>query len=1009
MKFGHARSLASVLLLLAAPAGSQEQSAALEGTVTDPSGGVVPGAAVEARSAAGPTVSATTDRLGVYRFPALPPGRWDVSTTVPGFRPARIEGIRLSLGKLLRVDLVLELGEVSERVDVRAESPLVDVRRSARFTSIRDEYVDKLPKGRDFTSLVTQAAGANWERKSGGLSIDGATEGENRTMIDGVETTHPFYGDSGLYLLTDFVEEVQVKSSGFAAEYGGATGGVVNVLTKSGTNAWRGSAWTYFRSDGLGYPFLDRWGTSWAPAYPDGRPSLRLDPKDPTRAEHVTYPKDDVAHWEPGFSLGGPLVRDKLWLFASYNPSFQTRDRTVTLAADGSVVSRRANNTTHNAAANLSAQLGTRTRARVAFGNGWGVSDGALPSLNGLDDPRALYDLRDSWPNWSLSGTLDHVRSDRLYLSVRAGYHYQDYHTEGAAQGPLYVFRTSNVGMAGVPGELQQTTGYTNVFTNYDIRKFQVTRLSLQGDVTWFVTAGGRHAFKAGVQYNRPGNVDDEGANGNQVNLYWDRSFLGKRGTYGYYNLLSNDIDPERGYLYYGDVHASNWAVFLQDAWTIADRLTLNMGLRAEHERVPSYATNPAVPKTAIEFSFGDKLAPRLGFAWDMKGDGRFKLFGSWGVFYDVMKLNMPWGSFGSSHALLYYMALDTPEWPTLVDAPGCPPDCPGELLLGPLELTNLVNDPENNLIDPDLEPYRLQEGTFGIEHALTPTLSVAARYVHKQVDRAVEDIGAMDAQRNAIYAIGNPGFGRATIAHVFADGTTVPYPKARRDYDAVELVLDKRLADRWALRTSYLWSRLQGTYTGLAQGDQNGYLSPNWGRVFDDPVMMFDERPEPIYGPLPTDRPHQLKAQLIYDLPFGTSVGLNGYLASGTPVTRVVAFLPPGSYPVQYLGRGSDGRTPTLSQLDLLLQHEFRLGGRKRLQVLANVLNVFNQQAVVTRYPFQLEPGAAVDVTEEEFFRGIDTQALIREQGLVGDPRFLMASELQAPREIRLGVRFLF
>ena len=135
----------------------------------------------------------------------------------------------------------------------------------------------------------------------------------------------------------------------------------------------------------------------------------------------------------------------------------------------------------------------------------------------------------------------------------------------------------------------------------------------------------------------------------------------------------------------------------------------------------------------------------------------------------------------------------------------------------------NVVNDPENNLIDPDLEPYRLQEATVGIEHALTPTLSVAARYVHKQLDRAVEDIGALDAELNAIYSIGNPGFGRASIAHVFADGTTVPYPRAVRDYDAVELSLNKRLSDGWALRASYLWSRLWGNYTGLANGDSNG------------------------------------------------------------------------------------------------------------------------------------------------------------------------------------------
>jgi outer membrane receptor for Fe3+-dicitrate len=171
----------------------------------------------------------------------------------------------------------------------------------------------------------------------------------------------------------------------------------------------------------------------------------------------------------------------------------------------------------------------------------------------------------------------------------------------------------------------------------------------------------------------------------------------------------------------------------------------------------------------------------------------------------------------------------------------------------------------------------------------------------------------------------------------------------------------------------------------------------------------MFDETGAPLNGPLPTDRPHQFKAQLIYDFAFGTTVGVNGYVASGTPISRAAHFIPPNNFPVRYLGRGSDGRTPTFSQLDLRIQQEFRLGGRSRLQLVANVLNVLNQQTPVNRYPWQLEPGAGVSVTPEQFFRGVDSQALLAEQGLREDPRFLMDSEFQLPRELRVGIRFLF
>jgi hypothetical protein len=131
--------------------------------------------------------------------------------------------------------------------------------------------------------------------------------------------------------------------------------------------------------------------------------------------------------------------------------------------------------------------------------------------------------------------------------------------------------------------------------------------------------------------------------------------------------------------------------------------------------------------------------------------------------------------------------------------------------------------------------------------------------------------------------------------------------------------------------------------------------------------------------------------------------------VASGTPITREVDFIPWQWFPVQYLGRGSDGRTPTRSQIDLLVQHELRLGGEKRLQLQLNVLNLFNQRATINRFDWELIPGAAVSMTPEEFFRGVDTEALMREQGLLNNPGFLMDSEFQAPREIRLGIRFAF
>ena len=229
------------------------------------------------------------------------------------------------------------------------------------------------------------------------------------------------------------------------------------------------------------------------------------------------------------------------------------------------------------------------------------------------------------------------------------------------------------------------------------------------------------------------------------------------------------------------------------------------------------------------------------------------------------------------------------------------------------------------------------------------------------------------------------------------------------RDYDAVEIGLDKRLSDHWSARLSYTWSRLYGNYSGLAQSDEDGRVSPNVGRNFDYPLMSFDERGEPVYGVLATDRPHQLKAQVLFDFAFGTSVGASWFGASGIPRTREAAFIPGNAFPVMYLGRNSDGRLPFFSQLDLYAQHQLRLGSKVRLTLSANVINLLNQGTATNFFPTELFQGQAVKVAETDFYQGIDTQALIAQQKLVGDARFLMASGYQAPRSIRLGVKVGF
>ena len=210
-------------ILLAQPASAQEQRGAIEGTVQDAQRAVIPGATVEALNLGqGAAVSTVADAAGTFRFPALAPGYYDVTASMPGFAALKFERVEVLLGQIKRLSFVLDVAALAEEVRVSASSPLVDTRQSARVFSMRQDTIDFLPKGRDFTTLVHQAPGANQEPKLGGISIDGSSASENRFIVNGIETTDLLTGVSGHAVLPEFVDELQVKSSGYTAEYGGS-------------------------------------------------------------------------------------------------------------------------------------------------------------------------------------------------------------------------------------------------------------------------------------------------------------------------------------------------------------------------------------------------------------------------------------------------------------------------------------------------------------------------------------------------------------------------------------------------------------------------------------------------------------------------------------------------------------------------------------------------------------------------------------------------------------------
>ena len=287
--------------------------------------------------------------------------------------------------------------------------------------------------------------------------------------------------------------------------------------------------------------------------------------------------------------------------------------------------------------------------------------------------------------------------------------------------------------------------------------------------------------------------------------------------------------------------------------------------------------------------------------------------------------------------------------------------------------------------------------------------MSVGLRYVHKELNTAIEDVGILDAERQAeIFFIANPGEGIATNIL----GPEFPsLPKAVRDYDGIEIEFRKRYSNGWAVHATYLYSELYGNYAGLASSDEVSDVTgiarrdPNVERYFDSLINSYDPQGNVVLGKLGTDRPHQFKAQLIYDLPWGTTLGLNQYWGSGTPTST--EYDGPSGNPFFPFGRGDLGRTEDLTQTDLYLAHPFKIGGKYEIE-----LSLFDEDTERKIYNEALTQ--ALPLTDEEFFAGFDpNQAVADLAAALGrspiDTRFGLPSIFQDPREVRAAVRFRF
>jgi len=1005
----------ALMLCLAAPAAAQEQRSQIEGTVKDSSGGVLPGVTVEARSPALVGASmAVTGSNGMFRFPALAPGRYTVTATLEGFKPAARENIVLELGQLLKVDLTLQVGGVTESVVVTGEAPLIDVRQNSAGANVAQEIIARMPKGRDFTTVITSSAGITDEARSFGIQIDGASGADNRFMVDGVDTTNLRTGQSGKSVASDFVSEVQVKQTGYSAEYRASIGGVVSAITKSGSNTWSGGFGGYYTTEGLQGKI---------------RPSVRLNPSDQKLAEYITSPPDKWYNAEIVADLGGPVLKNRLWFYVGYNPAPARTERTVTfrdsLAAGPRTFVNQTAPWTINA--NLTGQIAQNLRGKFSTNILRQTGGYSLPGIepdHTSTSNSALFPgvVRSQSYNDTYSLSLDWVPDSRTYANLTGTYlGYGSKDVGEFSNAVVHSFAASNFQFPEIPASLQHVSGYSDNRSSSRNVRDNYFHVNVNANVTRYISWMGQHTLKAGVQFERLGAHLLSGAQQPTVSFSWGASRAAnngtyQRGTYGYYSVSRTFSS--------GDPLANNWGLFVQDSWTLSKNLTVNLGVRTEREYAPSY--RPENP--GLQFGFGDKIAPRIGFAWDIKGDSHWKAYGSWGVYHDLMKLGLGYVMFGATRSVTYYYQLDTYDWPSIGAVGGYPPSgaaYPGTYIDN-YDGRTIANRPDStNMVDPNLHAIRMQEVTGGLDHELGQTLSIGARFTHKWVDYAIEAVCSLWGGQE-LCGVNNPGyglFGGTGQSAVYPWGQDYPkQPPAIRRYDGLELKLRKRFSNRWSAEASYLLSRLWGNWSGIA-GTDEAYsgLQPYAGRNFDFLYYNYDTKGaydpatktglHETLGLLGTDRPHQFKLQATYDLPWGTLIGVNFLITSGTPPTEVISYKP--GINVMAWGRNNLPRYPTYSKTDLLIQQEIKLRGHVRLSVGLNALNLFDQQIVtgkgVTPYRDQF---FIADAKENfGFFRAPWDPVTVAaaNSAIRPNPLYGLASSYQSRRVIRLQAKISF
>jgi hypothetical protein len=929
----HRLALFACALLLASVSAFAQTTGTVDGQVTDQSGAVIPGVTVELTGAhLQGTKTVVTGTDGRYRFLSLVPGDYSVTASLSGFGTVQKKAT-VTLDATATANLQLNLSTSAE-VTVTGEAPLIDSTSTTSGSNYSGKVIDKLPlSSRNYADIVftqpgVQADNGETQGRSMAISIYGSTSAENSFLIDGVNTTNVIKGIQGKDINNEFVQEVEVKTSGYQAEYGRNTGGVVNVITKSGGNEFHGGIFGYYNS-------LDLAAT---------QQNEVTAPFSETGNAQVVPITTKNTRSEGGLDLGGFMLKDRVWFFAAY-------DRVITGNALQPVsgvtegVDFPATITENKYSLKMTLNLAQSTTLQGVY-----FSDRQSQVGNININPQ-------SFNPFATQGRIDvggpdyGARLNQLFgasgiLTLAYGQHSDRFATAPSGRG---VAQTIDLTTAVTnPGVFDYSGGYGLIFG--PIANNFSSRQNYSGNYTGYV---GNHEFKIGGDYEKvatngstywTGSLRNEirpclqGSN-STCDLTHAPTYTNSQGeTYqvyyqhDYFTANGSDLSPLVTAPF--NTPTKRYSGFIQDQWRITPALTANVGVRYDTETLYNGLQEKA-------FSLTDQWAPRVGVTWDFMGDGTSKLYASAGRFYYAIPtdLNVRVFTANTGYRSFAYdindLSQSGPKCPTGAPVAGCVPRA------ALLQVGSVEGEP----VDAGIKASYQDEFTIGVEKAIDPTLSVGLKGTYRSLGRTIEDRCDLNYATNptgSSCALMNPGatgadnpgatgaFGSCSGSANPTDplagtctgpGEGTPIPAAKRIFKGIELVVRKQFTNEIWAQLSYLGSTLTGNYSGAIR-EASGQTDPGINADYD-----YADFTRHASGRLELDRPNQGRLDAVYNAPWGLSAGLQFYVRTGTP-TSVQGYYN-GVYPQElYLAqRGYAGRLPTDYEMNMSLGYNMNVG----------------------------------------------------------------------------------